>query len=375
MIPSRKANTVSVMNTCSQLAKHDIDLELIVPRGKANLTRKLLRGGSVWDFYGVPKNFKITYIPIPFFCSPLRYIAYPTLAVSYAVHRGRSLIYSRYIGPAYLAAVYGRMSIFECHSYLRVSKHPILPLWIRMLRNPARRVAMVVTTHAGARAYEARGAPPERMLVAPNGVEAQRFFLSRSKATIRTSLGLPRSKTIVGFSGHLYKGRGVEELLQCAKLLDQVFFLIVGGEPNDVYRYRSQAQELGLSNVEFTGFVPQLSVPSYLLASDILVMPYTSATLMHDYISPMKMFDYLASGRPIVATDFPVFREVLQDRRNAVIVERDSGRALASGIQWLLDHPEFTRKLAEQARRDAEQYSWENRGRRIVLWFKGMFNL
>jgi len=173
--------------------------------------------------------------------------------------------------------------------------------------------------------------------------------------------------------GHLYEGRGIEQLLECARLLEQPFFLIVGGETHDIERCKAVAQALGLSNVKFVGFVHQCEVPAYLLASDILVMPYTKATPSHEYMSPMKMFDYLASGRAIVATDFPVVREVLHDRQNAVIVPPGNGGDLASGIQWLLDHPKSAEKLGDRARRDAEQYSWENRVRRIVTWMREMF--
>jgi glycosyltransferase involved in cell wall biosynthesis len=374
-IPSRQANAVSMMNNCSQFARRGLDLELIVPRGQIKSSDILPKGNTIWEFYAVPEDFKITHLPRPFFCKYPGNVGYTMLAVSYAVLRGKSLVYSRHIELAYLAAIYGRISIFESHNYLKVNRHPILPHWIRMLRNPARRIAMVVTTHAGARAYEAMGVPQERMLVAPNGVDVKRFLLSGSRVALKNSFGLPKSKTIVGFCGHLYKGRGIEELLQCARLLDRIYFLIVGGEPDDIHRCSSLAQDLGLSNVRFTGFVPQSSVPSYLLASDILVMPYTRATFLHDYVSPMKMFEYLASGRPVVATDLPIFREVLHDGHNAVLVPPDSGQALASGIQWLLDHPESARKLGEQARRDAEQYSWENRVRRIVSWFREMFHV
>ena len=234
---------------------------------------------------------------------------------------------------------------------------------------------MVVTTRATARAYEERGVPPERLLVAPNGVDVQRFMPVTSVAALRGSLGLPQSKTIVGFCGHLYEGRGIEELLECARLLDQVLFLLVGGEPGDVDKYRSLAQRLNVPNVRFIGFVPYADVPTYLLASDILVMPYTTATSTHKYMSPMKMFDYLASGRLIVATDFPIVREILHDRRNAILVPPNSGQALAAGIQWLLDHPEVAAGLGEQARRDAQQYSWDNRARRIVTWCGEMFHV
>jgi glycosyltransferase involved in cell wall biosynthesis len=374
-IPSRKADGVAVMNTCSQLASHGFDVELILPKGQAAPIDTLDRGHTIWDFYQIPQSFKITYFPCPFFCSIPRHAGYTIWAVSYAVIRGKSLIYARHLELAYLAALYGRVSIFESHNYLKVSRHPLLLYWIKLLRNPQRRAAMVVTTHAAARAYESRGVPLEKILVAPNGVDVKRFALSGSKESLRTSLGLPRDKTVVGFSGHLYKGRGIEALLECAKLMDQIFFIIVGGEPSDVRKCTALARQLSLGNVRFTGFVRQSEVPGYLLASDILIMPYTVDNPTYQYMSPMKMFDYLASGRPTVATDFPVVREILHHKQNAVLVPPGSARALATGIQWLLDHPESARRFGEQAEQDAKQYSWENRVRHIISWTKGKLDI
>lgn len=369
-IPSRKANAVSVMNTCSQLAMHGLDLELVVPRRKGGISKQFLEGKSIWDFYAVPNNFKITHLPCPIICAHPRYFGYTMLAVSYALLRGKSLVYTRHLELACLAALYGRMSIFESHNYLKDSKHPLLPYWIRMLSTLSRSVAMIVTTHTGARAYEARGVPSERILVAPNGVDVNRFAVAESKESIRSSLGLPNNKTIVAYSGHLYKEKGSRELLECAKYLGRVLFLIIGGEPEDIDRCRSLAQKLSLFNVTFVGYIPQSSLPKYLLASDILLMPQ----LVFPW-SAIKIFDYLAAGRPIVATDFETVREILQDRSNAVLVPPGSGEALASGIRWLLDNPETARKLGEQAGRDAIHYSWENRAARIVSWLKILFNV
>ena len=374
-IPSRKANGVGVMNTCSEFAQRDLDVELILPRGHVGPPRRLLRGESIWDFYSVPRNFRVSYLPCPKFGSSLTNGVYSVLAMSYAALKCKDLIYSRHIELAYVAALYGKMSVFESHNYLKVSQRPILSDWIGMLRNPRRPVAMVVTTEAAARAYEAKGVPAERIRVAPNGVALKRFTFSGSKESMRKSIGLPIEKTVVGFSGHLYRGRGIERLLECAKLLDQVFFLIVGGEPADILRNKSFAQDLGLSNVKFAGFVPQANMPNYLFACDILVMPYTEATLTHNYMSPMKMFEYLATGRPIVATDFPVIREVLVDKRNSVLVPSNSADALAWGIKWIMEHPKDAKRLAEKARREAEQYSWENRVKCVISWFGDWFGL
>jgi glycosyltransferase involved in cell wall biosynthesis len=343
----------------------------VVPRTRATSSACT----AAWEFYGVPGNFAIRRMPAPLFGSKPGYAAYTILALTHTRLRSTSLHYFRQMEPAYLAALFGRVAVFESHNHIRNSAKNLMPHWARLVRNPRRRAAMVVTSQAGADAYQALGIPGDRILVARNGVDLRKFTPSLTKAAARASLDLSLAETIVGFSGHLYEGRGIEELLQAARALHEVSFLIVGGDPDDVTKYRALAQEHGVSNAKFVGFVPPNSLPTYLLAADVLVMPYTSRIRTRENMCPMKMFDYLASGRPMVATDFPILREVLQDRHNAILVPPDSGEALASGIRWLLDHPERAAEIGEQARQDAAEYSWENRAGRIVTWVRDLFEI
>jgi glycosyltransferase involved in cell wall biosynthesis len=101
------------------------------------------------------------------------------------------------------------------------------------------------------------------------------------------------------------------------------------------------------------------------MSCDLLVMPYTTQTPTSADMSPMKMFEYLASGVPFVATDFSVLREVLIDGRNAVLVAPDSAEALVEGIWRLINDPELAASIAENAKQDVYQYTWENRARKI----------
>src|SRR5690606_8869574 len=188
-------------------------------------------------------------------------------------------------------------------------------------------VSMIVTTEAGKRSYASIGVPPERILVLPNGVHIERFEIPESSQTLRAQLGLPLDKPVVAFSGSLHEGRGGEEMLDCAELLPFAHFLIVGGSAADVERYRRLAGQRKLNNVHLVGHVEQARLPRYLLAADVLLMPYTTRFSAHsfEYTSPMKMFEYLATGRPMVATDFPILHEVLEHGRNAIFVLPDSG--------------------------------------------------
>lgn len=369
--PSTQAHSIQITKTCAAFAGQGLDLELVVPRIRATRTAS----EAAWEFYGVPRSFEIKRVAAPLFGSPPGYASYSLVALAYARLQNTRLHYFRQIELAYLSALAGRITVFESHNHVRNSAKKLMTRWVKVMQKPHRRVAMVVTSQAGADAYQALGIPAERILVARNGVDLTRFPASLTRAAARALLGLPASETLVGFSGHLYEGRGIEELLEAARALPGASFLFVGGNPGDVEKYRALAREFGVSNVRFTGFVAPHSLPAYLVAADILVMPYTTRIRTGNNMSPMKMFDYMASGRPMVATDFPILHEVLEDRHNAVLVPPDSGDALVSGIQWLLDHSDRAAQIGKQAREDAHQYSWENRSARIVSWIRALFSI
>ena len=368
-IPSRQADAVAVMHSCSAFASSGWDIRLVIPKGAAEPLEELGPAKDIWDLYGIKDKFDVTYLPMKGLRRPFGSYIYSLWAMSYATLISRRLIYARNPELAYMAALYRRGVVYESHEFLsRPSR--TMRRWLRIVKGSRRGIGIVATTKGAAGLYQELGVPSNKLMIAPNGVDTTRFEEPRDVGALRSSLGLPNSGSIIGFAGHLYPGRGIEELLECAQTLPHAYFLIVGGEDLDIKRASDFAVKLGVSNVRFQGFVPQSQVANYLLASDILVMPYTSKTRTINDMSPMKMFDYLATGRPIVATNFPMIAEVLRHEYNAILVEPDSGPALANGIKRLIDNPRLAEHIGSNARTDAEYYSWKNRAKRITTWYQ-----
>jgi glycosyltransferase involved in cell wall biosynthesis len=156
-----------------------------------------------------------------------------------------------------------------------------------------------------------------------------------------------------------------------AQRLPEMNFLIVGGDPMDVNRIRKRVVEDNLQNVTLTGFVPNTDLPKYQSACDVLLMPYqrrVSASSGGDiarYLSPMKLFEYLACGRAICSSDLPVLSEVLSSDI-AILLPPDEVNAWVAALQGLSDHPLRRQNLASKAQRVAENFSWESRARQIL---------
>jgi glycosyltransferase involved in cell wall biosynthesis len=139
-----------------------------------------------------------------------------------------------------------------------------------------------------------------------------------SPVEARRQLNLKEGLT-VGFTGHIYPGRGADLLFELAKQMPNVNFLWVGGTPELVDFWRGKLTEAGMTNVTMTGFVKHERIPLYQAAADVLLMPYSrsieasSGQDIAEVINPMKMFEYMASGRGIVSADLPSIREVLRE--------------------------------------------------------------
>jgi len=174
-------------------------------------------------------------------------------------------------------------------------------------------------------------------------------------------------------TGHMYAGRGMELFIELAKRQRGIRFVWAGGKQEDVDIWKAKTQ--AISNVTFIGFVHNSQLPIYQAAADVLIMPYGQEIAISSGMgnsaqisSPMKMFEYLATGRAILASDLPVFHEVLNDN-NAVFCPPEKVVAWDGALQALFDNPERRNELAKQARLDAQKYSWTERARTILAGF------
>lgn len=213
---------------------------------------------------------------------------------------------------------------------------------------------VVISDHM--RAHYTRYGKP--LLVAHDAVSLSRFSRRQAKEEARSLIGRKQEERLCVYAGTVSKLKGLLYLLEAARLLPQVQFLLVG---NVVPEFDAMPP-----NVTCTGRVGQADLPPYLAAADVLVLPHPASEYSQ---SPMKVFEYMASETPIVASRLPQVTEVLTDR-NAVLVAPDSGEALAAGIHEVFRDLSRAATLAKQARQDVEAYTWEVRGEKIARFIR-----
>ncbi|HMR99888.1 MAG TPA: glycosyltransferase [Anaerolineales bacterium] len=365
-IPSLTANSIQAMKVAQALMQLNHDVRMFAPAETQPVTPELLI-----THYGLRLSPPLELLPS---ISGLKRLDFIVHAQRAAQKFGAELIYTWLPQSAALGVWMKYPVVLEMHA--DVTGH-MGAWWLRQFWNAKGKKRMTVTTSALRVALERTTKlklENEAVLVAPNGVELERYESLPSPSEARRQLNLPEGLT-VGFTGHIYPGRGAELLFELAKQMPRVNFLWVGGMPELVSFWRSKLEGERVANVTMTGFVEHSKIPLYQAAADVLLMPYSRSILassgqdIAEVINPMKMFEYMASGRAIVCADISVIREVLNEG-NAVFCEAGNLELVFSNwrleIESLLADESRRLALGAQARMDVERFSWVRREERVL---------
>jgi glycosyltransferase involved in cell wall biosynthesis len=360
-IPSTTANSLQALKVCDALVEVGNEVKLYAPAETS---------GASWpnlaQKYGLHHEFALEWFPSWPALRRLDFVAHARLA---ARRYGAELIYTWLPQAAALEARLRGPVILEMHADVAGR---LGAWWLRQFwRSQTSR--LLVTTLALRHALERSTGmrfPDHAVQVAPNSVDLQRYADLPPAPQARAQLRLPARFTI-GLTGHFYAGRGVDLLQRLARVLPELHFLLVGGTANAVTLLRQRLEESPLPNLTLTGYVDNARLPLFQAASDILVMPYSGSVAassgqeIAEIINPMKMFEYMAAGRPIVTSDLPVIREVLDETR-AEFCPSDDTEAWKSAILALKSDPARRAALAASARREVRKYTWRRRAKRAI---------
>ncbi len=357
IIPSCQANSFQVMKMCEAFVQAGQDVTLFGIRGSG-------RKADIWEHYGLSKRFTVQRMRrLPFGrtydCS---------LRSALRAIRGRpDWVFCRDIVAGTLTAKWGIPTIVELH-------HPTHGRWLLRLIFRAkglRKIVLISDALKRILCAEYEDFPPdEKVLVLPDAVNPEQFATLPTPPQARQICGLAEAPT-VGYAGHFYPGRGIELILEIARSLQQYHFVLIGGYAEDVQRFSRQTRGERLSNVQFAGFIPNPNLPMYLAACDVLLMPYQQKTDRDEgcntcrWMSPMKMFEYMAAGRAIISSDLPVLHEVL-NKTNSVFCNPTDVQEWTEAVKNILDAAPLREALAARAQKDVKQYTWIKRAERII---------
>ena len=336
-------------------------------------------GQDLWDFYGVPAGKR----PSSRAIACVDWIDRVPRALQYAPARLQEQSFARNAARAVLREFPGARVLsreVECavtlvrsgleDVFLEIHRVPGGRLRRGWLQESARSVRGILAISGGVRDdLAALGVEPGKIRVEPDGFEPSRFAGLPGKTAAREALGLPREVPLAVYTGGLLEWKGVEILVDAARALPSVYFVIAGGMEADVRKLRARAG--GLANVRIDGFQPPARVPLYLAAGDVAVVPNRSKpAISARHTSPLKVFEAMAAGIALVASDLPSLREILADGEDALLVAPDDPEALARGVERLAGDADLRGRISARLAARAEAYAWDSRARRVIDWME-----
>jgi glycosyltransferase involved in cell wall biosynthesis len=389
-LPTEKAHGYQIVKMCEAFAQNGASVLLLHPYRYQHAPR--LQGQSAFDYYDIPPVFEVrtlTNLDVILLKRFLlqgiftmlvftRALLWGLYAALVARKEKADLYYTRNIEIAFWLVWMGLPTVYEAHVVPKQVRRWLLQ---RIARHPALRLVVVLTSFIKERFVEL-GFLAKKVIVLPDAVDLSLFEDLLNQEECRRRLGLPSDRIIIGYIGRfrtMKREKGIPELLQMMAHLPPLdgkepMLLCVGGPMEAVPAYLDLAHRFGVSEhrCHFVDRVPNCEVPFWIRACDVVTIPWPWTEFSAYFTSPLKLFEYMAAGVPIVATDLPSMREVLRHRENAWLVEPDNPKALAQGIERALSDAELAARIGRQAREDVRQYTWEQRAEKITAFVRAL---
>ena len=361
-LPTEKAHGIQIMKMCEAFAEKSTEVELLVPMRWNDLKQ------DIFDFYNIKRIFRITKIPcfdmvsfdffnIGFLVSTVSFLIFAKI---YLFFRKYSVLYSR----EQLMGFFFKNYILEVHTLPEK-----IGYFRRCLLNRAKKI--IILTGLMKKRLMGAGIPESKFLVSSDAVDIKEFDIGVSKEVAREKLKLPQDKKIILYTGSflLYNWKGVDILLKTAQLLpDNYLLVLVGGHSWEIEKIE---REYDLERIKLVPYVRHQIIPFYLKSADILVIPNKQGDkASEEYTSPLKLFEYMASHRPIISSDLPSLREILTEKE-ALFFKPDSPGDLAKVLSENMDNSALLQKIADNAFKKVQGYTWANR----VLQLENIFNI
>ena len=370
LIPSKSANSVHVIMQCAAIIAEGENLTLFASRSikdKSTMQRLIL------EAYGVDlSSAKI----ITFFnrIQKLLNLRIALLALSFLIlWDGKMTVLSRNLYYSFFhAIIFCKPLIFETHQvekgFRKILQRIVMRCQLVHTIVISRKLKEILKEVHGVAPYSTiilPDAAPDGLMPAPISKRSENLYY-------RLNISRKNWYAVCGYFGQLYEGRGIEIIEYMARERQDVLFVVYGGESYDVSRSKKKNRDL--SNIYFGGHISHPDTQELMRCMDILLMPYqkkvsigTKSDDTAKWMSPMKMFEYMASGLPIISSDLPVLREVLDDMRNAILVSPTDPQEWCYALDRLVDNIDLAQSIGKQAYNDyKEKYTWGVRARKIL---------
>jgi glycosyltransferase involved in cell wall biosynthesis len=359
IIPSDTANSINVMKMCEAFADNGCDIDLLIPDTKLENEKKKETKYEPYEYYGVKKNFSIHKIR-----SIAKHVKeaidYTNIIKTHVRIRKPDLIYFRDNSIRYLLHEIGIPVVIEIHREVADYES----IFESCIKSENLRKLIVINNYLYNYYKEKYNLSPDKLFVAHSGGDDRN---STDKVHLKGN-----NSFRIGYIGHLYSGKGMEIISELIKICQWADFHIVGGTEEDISNWKSKL--FMFDNVFFHGHISHSQVYKYINTFDILLAPYKKeisiaggGELSSDCISPLKIFEYMSSGKAIVASDLPALREVLEYKDNAILCNTDNVYEWVNSLKLLYKDEAQRKKIGTNARKEfLNKYTWDARAKNIL---------
>lgn len=388
-LPTEKAYGIQITKMCEAFADYNNNVVLIFSkRNNPNI------GENIFDYYSVKNNFIAKEVKSFDFYWPGFWDKIAVIIKNYfsakalvreALKENADIYYTRDELVVYLLSKENKKIIFEAHRFS--NKRKFFYSYFKKIN------LKIIAISDGLKEDLVKfGIKASNILIARDGVDLAEFNVDISQIDARERLfsNLYKEafgrKKIAAYTGHLYPWKGVNIFSETARYLheknkDYLLFVFGGIKKKNINGLKEElknvedASHLNSAPVFYLGRFSHREVPYILKTADCLVLTGNeSETISAKYTSPLKMFEYMASGCPIVAQDLPSFREVLNEN-NSVFSKAGDAKDLADKIAWVFDdkNKETVERIAQNALEDVKKYTWQERSQKILTFLRFSF--
>ena len=358
-IQSRRANTVHVLKMCNALSKIGHNVTLYGIGDPDHFDACLLN-------YGIESNFRAKLWRLP--SIPGNTIVLAMLSYLDIAFRNKyELIYGRAVFSIFLSSFLNIPFVYESHAPPRTYLHRLAERSILKKNNC---ISLVCISKKLKDWY--RGSSNNQnirnIIVAPDAADPIRPYSSHNQSATSNN---PHAIKI-GYAGSFHPGKGADFVIQLAREIQSAEFHLIGGPKESESRIANKTRIP--DNVHLHGYLPHASIQSHLQQFDILLAPYKFTVLpasgnfdIASWMSPLKIFEYMSTGIPIIASDLPVLREVLEHERNCLLCMPEDIDQWVFAINKLINNPALGKRLSRNAKNDFEQsYTWDSRVQQLL---------
>jgi glycosyltransferase involved in cell wall biosynthesis len=360
-----KAHYHQIVDMCNAFTKVGCEVTLLLPRAdKYELGLNMLQKSDLANRF----QFNVEYRDVNFWHKIKRYIPFWGKSDLHEKFKP-DLIFTRDPSSVPSCVKSGIKTVFETHNNkIHDSNWFKNTYWLLLLKwfCHNRDFYILTISEALRNSWIDLGFNSEKIFTFHDGFDVNRYDVEMSKEEARFFLNLSQESKYVVYTGSLYPDRNIGQILKLAQSIPDAIFLIAGGPEDQRFYYETESIRLGLRNIRFVGQINRDQIVYYTKSADVLLAIWSDKVPTINYCSPLKLFEYMASGRVIVAQSFPTIKEILIHGVNGFLANYNSQKDLVEKVKYALASPDSV-KLANVAKHQAfKMYTWNVRAQGIL---------